>query len=608
MEVAGEEPATRPLPPRAVETLGEEETMYEEDEDKGSRVSRRRFMAAAGGMAVGASAVGAPAAGARVAKPPRRWDRQVDVVVVGSGAAAYSAALTASAAGRSVVMLEKASGEGGTSAKSGGGYWIPNNSHMRKRGLTDPRADALKLLTRLSWPARYAPGATGYGLPAREASLLAAFYDNGPKAIDQLTKLGYHSTFAYVKKDGDEPPFPDYYAELPENKAPYGRILAPLTPSGGGFGADMIAGMKAVAGKRHIPLLLKHHVTSAVVNSAGQVIGVLATKGRKTVAVRGKRGVIFGSGGFTQNPEMALNFLRGPIFGGCAVPTNTGDFVDIGIDLGADLGNMNNAWWAGVVFEQALQFSSTPSDVFNIPGHSMIVVDRAANRLYNEKFVYNERTQVHFLWDPLPARYKNLLTFMIYDQATADTYGGIYPLPAKGATAPYVIAGATLAELAQKIGERLGSHTRRTGGFDLDAAFAAQLPQTVARFNGFATAGKDDDFQRGERLIERYFDSGVQSAKPPAGTTMAPISDSGPYYCIILGGGTLDTKGGPKTNAKAQVLDTRGKPIRGLYGAGNCIAAPAGQAYWSGGATLGSAITFGHIAAKNASKEAVKPV
>jgi 3-oxosteroid 1-dehydrogenase len=584
--------------------------MYEEGEDKGSRVSRRRFLAAAGGMAVGGGvALGAtPAAGARVAKPPRRWDRQVDVVVVGSGAAAYSAALTASAAGRSVVMLEKAGGEGGTSAKSGGGYWIPNNSHMRKIGLTDPRADALKLLTRLSWPARYAPAAPGYGMPAREASLLAAFYGHGPKAIDLLTRLGYRSTFAYVKKDGDEPPFPDYYAELPENKAPYGRILAPLTATGGGFGADMIAGMKAVADKRRIPLLLGHRVTGTVVNSAGQVIGVLAAKGRKTVAVRGRRGVIFGSGGFTQNPEMALNFLRGPIFGGCAVPTNTGDFVDIAVDLGADLGNMNNAWWAGVVFEQALQHSSTPSDVFNIPGHSMIVVDRTGNRLYNEKFVYNERTQLHFVWDPLPARYKNLLTFMIYDQTTADAYGGSYPLPAKGATAPYVISGATLPELAQKIGDRLGSLTRRTGGFDLDAGFAAQLPQTVARFNGFATAGKDDDFHRGERLIERYFDSGVQNVKPPEGTTMAPISDSGPYYCVILGGGTLDTKGGPKTNAKAQVLDTRGKPIRGLYGAGNCIAAPAGQAYWSGGATLGSAITFGHIAGTNASKEAVKPV
>jgi succinate dehydrogenase/fumarate reductase flavoprotein subunit len=89
---------------------------------------------------------------------------------------------------------------------------------------------------------------------------------------------------------------------------------------------------------------------------------------------------------------------------------------------------------------------------------------------------------------------------------------------------------------------------------------------------------------------------------------MYPFAASGPYHAILIGGGTLDTKGGPKINAKSQVIDTREKPIPGLYGAGNCIASPAAQAYWSAGGTLGPAITFGYIAGLNASLEPVKAV
>lgn len=87
---------------------------------------------------------------------------------------------------------------------------------------------------------------------------------------------------------------------------------------------------------------------------------------------------------------------------------------------------------------------------------------------------------------------------------------------------------------------------------------------------------------------------------------MYPFSTSGPYHAILIGGGTLDTTGGPKINAKAQVIDTAGKAIPGLYGAGNCIASPAGQAYWSAGGTLGPALTFGYIAGLNAVQEPVK--
>src|SRR5699024_6005610 len=179
-----------------------------------------------------------------------------------------------------------------------------------------------------------------------------------------------------------------------------------------------------------------------------------ATPVRDMVTVKANKGVIFGSGGFTHNSKLVTNYLRGPIVGGCAVPTNEGDFINMALAVGADLGNVNNAFFAEVVLEQAINFASVPDDVFEIPGHSMIVVNKDGKRIYNEKSTYHERTKVHWTWDPLTASWPNYVTILLYDQATAEDLAGSYPIPAEGIDAPFVISGETWEELATNIDER----------------------------------------------------------------------------------------------------------------------------------------------------------
>jgi len=136
--------------------------------------------------------------------------------------------------------------------------------------------------------------------------------------------------------------------------------------------------------------------------------------------------------------------------------------------------------------------------------------------------------------------------------------------------------------------------------------FVDRLGATIDRFNGFATSGVDEDFGRGSTPIQIAWGAGTSRHKTNANPTIAPFKSKGPYYCILLGGMTLDTKGGPVIDTNARVQHISGRPIPGLYGAGNCIASPAGQAYWSGGGTIGPAITYGYIAGKNAVAEPEK--
>ncbi len=574
--------------------------------ERASRVSRRDFLRAAGaGTAVGAL-YGVVPFSASSASSPRGWDRECDVLVLGSGAGALPAALFAAESGARVVILEKGPFLGGTTFRSGGVYWIPNNSLMRSRGLADPRPDALRYMARLAHPDHYTPVDPRLGLSEHQYQLITTYYDRAPEVLDDLEKMGALRSTFWLTWDGEM--FPDYYAELPEDRAPRGRALVPRLPDGSpGVGVHLIGQLKEAIDQRGIPVLLNHGARRLVTNDADEVVGVEATNGDgESSMVRARKAVIFGIGGFTHNAVLVNNFLRGPVYASCEVLTNEGDFVRIAGARGAQLANMKNAAWKEVGLERALVAGIVPVGVASVPGDSAILVNLDGERVVNEKLNYHQRSQVHFDWDARRNVYRNQFLFLVYDERTANAFAGLDPIPTNGATAPYVISGQTFRELSIGINERLADLEPRIPRFRLDERFGDNLAATIGRYNQFADNGIDADYHRGEALHEFAFHGPRRSGNDKPNPTMYPISETGPYHAIILAAGSYGTRGGPKINSLAQVLDTTDRPIPGLYGAGNCVASPVGGGYWGGGSLIGPAMVFSAIAGRQAAQEPVK--
>ena len=560
--------------------------------------TRRRFIASAGTAAAALGLVSAPADAAE------QFDGEFDIVVAGSGCGGLASALFARWQGNSVIVLEKAGSIGGTTSKAAFWYWVPNNAAMQEAGIADPKPDFLKYVARLTHPQGYDANHPCYGLTAWEYEMCEVFYDSASTATELLASKGA-LPYRHVAD------VPDYFAELPENKAPKGRVLVPADalPSMSDGGRVAIRTLSAKARAEGIGIRTGTRVTKILQDAGGRVIGVEAADELGTVVrLRGRKAVIFATGGFTHNVELRKNFLEGPVFGGCAAPSNEGDFVSLAGPLGAQLRNMNHAWMCPIPLEKAVARDGSISGMFSVAGDSMLWVNKYGLRNVNEKLQYNELAKTFFQWDGARAEYPNLVRIAIWDEraqrnSASAEYGRLIVPP--GTDDKHVIKGATLAELAQAIDERLARYAGVIGGARTASDFLPRLQASIARFNGFARTGKDLDFQRGERVVEQLFNGDVKEEPGRANPTMWPIAESGPYYAALVVAGTLDTKGGPKTDSRGRVLDGGDKPIAGLYGVGNCVASPSGGAYWAGGATLGPIIAFAYRAANAATTEPV---
>ena len=561
-----------------------------------SRVSRRNFMKAAG-LGAASTAIGAASITSAQAQ---EWDEEFDVIVAGSGGAAFAGAIGALHNGATVLVLEKAAFIGGTTAKSGGGSWVPNNKWMAAHGQTDNKDDYLRYVARVSFPELYNDKSPTLGMTEHHWAQLNTFWDNANRVFERLDADGALPATTFLSWDGK--PAPDYHGHLAENAQILGRQVATSVDGKAGSGADMIDFMSTYAEDNGADVRTEHRVIKIVREEGGRVVGVhvQTPEGEKTF--RARKGVVFGTGGFTHNLDMRTQFLRTPVMGGCAVPTNEGDLILMASEVGVKLGNLNEAWNQQEILEEVLEFSSVPSGVFFLGGDSMIAVNKHGKRMYDEKYVYPERTRSHQVYDQWTGDYPNLYQAMIFDEACRE-FGG-YHIPKPGADLPkYIITGNTIEELAANIQARFDSLAERIGTYKLDENFLANLNETIERFNGFAKTGKDLDFHRGESPIDSYF-HWVAVDKGNPNPYMSPISAEGPYYAILLAPGTLDTKGGPVFDTNALVVDVHNNPIPGFYVAGNAAASPSGKSYLGGGGTLGLGITFGYMAGEHAAKQA----
>lgn len=538
----------------------------------------------------------------------RTWDREADVVVLGSGGAAMTAAIAAHDFGATdVVILEKSGMVGGTTAMSGGMLWIPNNHHQQAAGIADSDEDIVAYLDAL------APGQL-------DPDTLGAFMEYGPEMLRFLEEKTPVRMHAFAD-------FPDYQPYLPGAKPDGGRSLdneafsfdrlgkwatrvnptkmaypvrgslmeaihgtlseATLAEREAqdfrGLGQALAGALFKAVLDRDIPVefekrarkLVKHH---------DRVIGVIATDAHgRDFSVRARRGVVIATGGFEWNETLVKAFLRGPLTGPVSVPENEGDGLVMAIEAGAQLGNMSHAFWQQSVLEMKPQHRAAKpnyllgSDERARPG--AILVNRAGKRFVNEAANYNAMGKALHAFDAGTHSYANLPYWLIIDQRYKDKYPTFTSPP--GSPIPsYMIQAETLEDLAAKAG--------------IDGA---GLVATVERFNAMVRNGHDDDFNRGDNTYDNYYMWGDPAFEPPYRTL--GVIDQGPYYAVKMESGALGTAGGPKTNGDAQVLDWDGNPIPGLYAAGNAMAAVLGEGYGGAGGTLGPGLTFGYIAGRH---------
>jgi succinate dehydrogenase/fumarate reductase flavoprotein subunit len=595
------------------------------------RVSRRGFLKAGGaGAALATGVVGAVPFAASRAAAQQSWDEEYDIVVVGSGGAGFAAAVSAHALGSSVAVLEKGAYVGGTTLASGGGMNTPNSRQMQDAGIEDPRDEAIKYMARYSWPHLYNPEHETLGLLEEDFDMISAYYDTSAEAMAFIEDTGAVK-WGIQMIGGSVPPVAnvDYMDHFVEDVPKTSRTLAPLQDDGvtTGGGALLIQRYQAYAEANGIPGLLGHRAERVVLNDDGAVIGVEVSvsdvsgdAATPTPAVvktfRAKKGVIFGSGGFGKNADMMHHLMPAPYYAGCGAPTNEGDFLRIGAALGAKLGNLHNVYRNEGIFENAVASPDGYNCIWFHKGDSMLIVNGNGKRFHNERRNYQDRPMAHLSWDPNEATWPNLLGYLVYDQRVAENWAGNFPYPAAGQEAPYVISADTLEELGAAIRERVEGHPAITKGMGLADTFEENLISEVEKYNGYAAAGKDEDFRRGEFGYDEGWQTKPSAKDAPLGDewpsegqvfkSMYPLAETGPYYAIIVAASAVDTNGGPVINRFGQVVSMEGTPIEGLYGAGNCIASPGVNAYWAGGMTLGVAHTFGYAAAKHAHESAEK--
>lgn len=545
------------------------------------------------------------------------WDREVDWIVVGSGGGGMTSALIAHHHGLSTLIIEKSAYVGGSTARSGGCVWIPNNYLALEGGLPDSPELARA----------YLAATVGDRTPA---ALQEAFLRHGP---DMIAFLRDHSAMHFEWSRG----YADYYPEAPGGFAD-GRALEPLPFDGhllgahfkhlrrpvmlgvrytsislrrvqilGGFRrhasgrrqllrtlADtarnvltrkaMLTMGQGVAGRLYhsvlqagIPVERETPLTRLIVED-GRVTGVEVLRQFQPRRYRARCGVLLAAGGFAHNQAMRDQYHPQPSRAdwSIAVESDTGDGIRAGQAVGANVDLMEDAWWGPVSQVGGQRYPNFAVTERSTPGSLM--VNSQGDRFVNEAAPYSDVVhRIHELHNR--SGVSHVPCWIILDRANRNSY----------------LLG--LAPPALPLPRRYFEHGDFHKADSLDALAAQigvpadRLRASVQTFNRYAENGVDPDFHRGESAYDRVF--GDPHYRNP---NLAPVSTP-PFYAIRLYPGDIGTRGGLVTNERAQVMGADGRPIEGLWATGNSMASVMGHSYPGPGATIGPSMTFGYIAA-----------
>jgi len=544
-----------------------------------------------------------------MAENSKSWDLEVDVLVLGTGGAALTAALSAHdhGAGR-VAVLERSGMVGGTTAMSGGMLWIPMNQHQLESGIGDSWDDVVTYLDALS-PGLIDPDTLEAYLVAGP-EMIRYFEEETPVRLHVYQNFpDYQPTIAGALPRGGRSLDNDVFAfdqlgpwavRVNPPKTGLPTLLSMVEAMYGGVDAETLAARRkrdcrgrgqALIGAllkgvldRKIPIHLETRGRRLCIEN-GRVVGVVADQRERELRVRALKGVIVATGGFEWNERLVKAFVRGPITGPVSVPECDGDGLLMAMEAGARLANMSHVWWM-LSTQEAIERSRNAKPNYLLchtermnPGS--ILVNRFARRFVNEAANYNAVGPVLHNFDANLHDFPNLPYWLIFDARFKDKYPVFTSMPKEPAPA-WAVSAVSIGALADRIG--------------LDGRV---LTETVERFNSHVKKGHDDDFQRGDSSYDNFW--GDRSFEAPF-CTLGTI-DQPPYYAIKLEAGVLGTAGGPKTNANAQVVDWNDEPIHGLYVAGNTMAQVTAMGYGGAGGTLGPGMTFGFIAGRHAAQQ-----